>query len=156
MLNRSSWRIKFKAQTVFSWREGDWVVSCAPATWGGFVISGGFTFGMPLVYGKSPFEHRNLARCFQGLRGANAIFMPCIVYKLYIALVLTEIHYHRRMRSFLRRKHYRISTWLGMFGAASPKPLKLWCSGKFVTKLKRTAIVWLSMFWAVLNKQNNL
>ena len=56
-----------------------------------------------------------------------------------MAFVSTEIHYHRRMRSFLRRKHFRISTWLGMFGAASPKPLKL-CSGKFMTKLKRTAM----------------
>ena len=60
------------------------------------------------------------------------------------------------MRSFLRRKHYRISTWLGMFGAASPKPLKLWSSGKFVAKLKRTAMHCLTFlcFYHRIQKNN--
>ena len=46
---------------------------------------------------------------------------------------------HPRIRAVLQhRPCHRICTWLGMYGARTPKPINLWSDDPFVNKLKRT------------------
>ncbi len=52
---------------------------------------------------------------------------------------LPQIDLAPRLAALLRaRVHHRTTTWLGMFGGASPKPVKLLADDVFVTHLYRT------------------
>ena len=50
-----------------------------------------------------------------------------------------EVWWHPRLRCFLdARVSHSTMTWLGMFGARTPKPVTLVASDQFVLKLRRT------------------
>ena len=52
-----------------------------------------------------------------------------------------KIAEHPRLHQFLMlRNHWLVSTSLGMFGAPSAKPLKLWSSSDFVLHLQRRLV----------------
>lgn len=61
---------------------------------------------------------------------------PTIARPRFVCL---QIDLAPRLATLLsRRVHHRTNTWLGMFGAASPKPVKLLSDDAFVTHLYRT------------------
>ena len=55
-----------------------------------------------------------------------------------------------RLQTLLRtRMHYQCNTWLGMFGGATPKPVKLYSDDEFVTHLYRALNYKLYRGWRV-------
>ena len=66
-----------------------------------------------------------------------AINQP-IVTGLALPVLRAKVTLHTRFAAFLQaRVHYEVRTWLGMFGAATPKCVKLISSDPFVKHLVR-------------------
>lgn len=58
-----------------------------------------------------------------------------------------KIDYYPRLEEFLRyRAHFKVTTWLGMFGATTPKAVKLFSDDGFVQHLVRTAQWWAGVY----------
>ena len=59
---------------------------------------------------------------------------------------VAEIYLHRRFAQLLKhRVHHLTCTWLGMFGAETPKPVRQWSNRYFVHRLKRSASTYVNI-----------
>ena len=92
---------------------------------------------------ENPLQSLALASCF--MRCLSWIStLPCAHFVCYSCVCVcmnrsAKIDLMPRFAAFLsHRRHTRITTFLGMFGSPSPKPVKLWSDDAWVAKLKRT------------------
>ena len=104
-------------------------------------VGGITTYGCPSR--EVPLGLRESIVIFGALAKYVCLSQP-VIWKKYPALLSSntpaEIEHMPRLAAFLAsRPMFRTTTWLGMYGGDSPKPVKLLSDDPFIMQLHRTA-----------------
>lgn len=109
--------------------------------WNHDTVGGITTYGCPSR--EVPLGLRESIVIFGALAKYVCLSQP-VIWKKYPALLSSntpaEIEHMPRLAAFLAsRPMFRTTTWLGMYGGDSPKPVKLLSDEPFIMQLHRTA-----------------